>query len=780
MASASARDMKKTAFLFLLTATAMLVRAEDGLRKVVCYGSSLLPDGAYAKTLQFELDRRWEGKFVVWDDGIGRNSGWGLANLQSRVIDERADAVFLEFATNDAIGRERLDLRESEANLTAIVERLRAALPDADIVLLTMNPRTDATADFPSYCDACRRVAETHGLKLVDLYPIWEDFRRKDSLGYAECVPDGVHPNDLGVRRVVMPRLLDHFLSAATSVGLEDLRREVLDGKWVSVSGYLREAFEDELATNRLIAVFKYASESAYLTFRGGREELARLQSLVSARIVVRGKVSSSDRGGLPFEGPRLENCLLDDVEILEAAPSDVYSAKLLESTQPADPKHLDALLRRRLLGEVRAVWGRKFLLRDAGAPFYSASPGGFSLRPVGRLHVIELAPDVTPPRSGSSVETVGFPATDLHGVNFLSAVWREKALPGDLSAVERPRSEDPSPGLNGELLTFAATVADIARERTPELIVTAPSGDVCVPVDACPDVCERVAVGSRVALTGICVAERENWHGHSSYPRLKRLLLVPRGGDDVVILNGPSWWTPARLLAVIGGLLLLVVALSVKWVIDRRIARARFADRTRLAVELHDSVSQNLTGVSLQIDAARELVATSPERLVRRLDIASRTIDSCREQMRNCIGDLRGNMLDCDDFNRAIREILAPILHDTCLQVRFNVPRKLLSDGSAHAIFSIVRELAANAVRHGKASSVRIAGTMDKGCLHFSVSDDGVGFDPDRRPGIEEGHFGLQGVSERVRALNGRLAVESQPGKGTRISVVISNLRGA
>ena len=562
-------------------------------------------------------------------------------------------------------------------------------------------------------------------------------------------------------------------------VRVGDIRLSALDGKRVSVSGYLREVFADEVETNRLVAILKSESESAYLSFRGGKDELARLRALISAGIAVKGVVSSSDRGARPFEGPSLEIRSPEDIEVLEPPPADVFSAKLLEASQPTDPKHIDALLRRRLLGEVLAVWKDRFMLRDAGDASYSDHPGAYRPHSVGRLHVVELAAEAVPPRTGAFVEMVGFPATDLHGINFLSAVWRVVVKRQEGPAERcRPTAAEPSPSRHGELLTFEGAVTDVIREGGPELGVRCPAGDVRVPVDACPDVCGRVTVGSRIALTGICVADRENWHGYSSYPRLRRVLVVPRGDADVVILSAPSWWTPARLLAVIGVLLLAIVVLAVKWAMDRRIARMRFADRTRLAVELHDSVSQNLTGVSMQIDAARELVAVSPERLVRRLDIASRTVDSCREQMRNCIGDLRGNMLDCDDFNRAIRAILGPILHETRLHVRFNVPRKLLSDGSAHAVFSMIRELAANAVRHGRASSVRVAGTLDEGVLRFSVSDDGVGFDPDSRPGVEEGHFGLQGVSERVRALDGSLSIESVPGKGTRISVMIANLK--
>ena len=104
-------------------------------------------------------------------------------------------------------------------------------------------------------------------------------------------------------------------------------------------------------------------------------------------------------------------------------------------------------------------------------------------------------------------------------------------------------------------------------------------------------------------------------------------------------------------------------------------------------------------------------------------------------------------------------------------------MPRSRLSDNAAHSVLCIVRELATNAVRHGKATSLRVAGTLDRGHLLFSVSDNGCGFDPDDHPSVDEGHFGLEGVAERIRSLGGRLVISSSPDSGTRITIAITKL---
>ena len=94
------------------------------------------------------------------------------------------------------------------------------------------------------------------------------------------------------------------------------------------------------------------------------------------------------------------------------------------------------------------------------------------------------------------------------------------------------------------------------------------------------------------------------------------------------------------------------------------------------------------------------------------------------------------------------------------------------MSDSTAHSILCIVRELCVNAVRHGGARSIQVEGAAERGGISFTVSDDGRGFNPSECPGPAEGHFGLQGIRERVARLNGTLAIESVPGRGAKVSV--------
>ena len=92
-----------------------------------------------------------------------------------------------------------------------------------------------------------------------------------------------------------------------------------------------------------------------------------------------------------------------------------------------------------------------------------------------------------------------------------------------------------------------------------------------------------------------------------------------------------------------------------------------------------------------------------------------------------------------------------------------------------AHVVIRIIRELAVNAVRHGHADEIRVAGALDgasRSTLAVSVSDNGIGFDPERAPGVQQGHFGLSGIRDRIRGYNGMMTIVSAPGRGAKVKI--------
>lgn len=200
--------------------------------------------------------------------------------------------------------------------------------------------------------------------------------------------------------------------------------------------------------------------------------------------------------------------------------------------------------------------------------------------------------------------------------------------------------------------------------------------------------------------------------------------------------------------------------------------------ERTRLAVELHDSVAQNLTGVSMEIDSGLRCSGKLPPEATSHFTRAVRTLGSCRTELRNCLWDLRNQALEENDMDNAIRLTLSPAIGKTDLRIRFSVPRSSLTDNTAHAILRIIRELATNAVRHGRATTIWIAGSIEGDTMMFSVRDNGIGFNPHDAPGVLQGHFGLQGIRERVASFEGSMTVESKTGHGAKVTISIEAAR--
>lgn len=136
--------------------------------------------------------------------------------------------------------------------------------------------------------------------------------------------------------------------------------------------------------------------------------------------------------------------------------------------------------------------------------------------------------------------------------------------------------------------------------------------------------------------------------------------------------------------------------------------------------------------------------------------------------ELSRCLFDLKGPALGERDFAKAIRQTLTTLDLPDDMSVDVSVRRSRFDDTTAHAVLCIIRELAANALRHGHATSLAIAGAETDGIAEFSVTDNGCGFDPAHRPGAADGHFGLDGITDRVRRLGGTLDITSAPGKGT------------
>ena len=244
------------------------------------------------------------------------------------------------------------------------------------------------------------------------------------------------------------------------------------------------------------------------------------------------------------------------------------------------------------------------------------------------------------------------------------------------------------------------------------------------------PSAVEHIEIGTTVSVVGVCVMETENWNRHAILPRTHGMFISVNSTDNIKIIATPPWWTPARLIAVICALILFIVAIlawnfSLRRLSERRgrelfrnqIVRAeselRIDERTRLAVELHDHLAQNLTAIAYQLASAERSQTSAPEASSRHLSTAHRMLGSCRTELRRCLWDLRSDALNEPDIALAIRKSIEPVAGDAVADVSFPVQRTKLSDSTVHAILGIIRELTANAVNHGKAGHIKVEGEI-------------------------------------------------------------------
>jgi signal transduction histidine kinase len=196
-------------------------------------------------------------------------------------------------------------------------------------------------------------------------------------------------------------------------------------------------------------------------------------------------------------------------------------------------------------------------------------------------------------------------------------------------------------------------------------------------------------------------------------------------------------------------------------------------SERNRLALELHDVVSQKLFSVMLTAEAAatqidRDLVAARAQ-LERLRELAREALD----ELRSLILGLRPAELERDGLEGALRkevELLRRV-HGTNVELEVEADARIEPGERELALLRIAHEALHNAVRHAHAENVtvRVGGT--NGTLVVEVSDDGVGFEPDSAD-LRSRHLGLTSMEERARELSGRLHIRSAPGKGTTVRI--------
>jgi len=204
----------------------------------------------------------------------------------------------------------------------------------------------------------------------------------------------------------------------------------------------------------------------------------------------------------------------------------------------------------------------------------------------------------------------------------------------------------------------------------------------------------------------------------------------------------------------------------------------AVLAERGRIAREIHDTLAQGLVGISVQLELVNRLLASSVESARTQLDQARNLVRDNIAEARSSIWDLRSHAAETEDLATRLAQMAGTATERSIPKIK--VKSKVsgtyrpLPPKTEAELLRIAQEAVNNAVRHAKPAHIAIELRFGAQDLQMTIQDDGCGFDGQPHPQSSgpQGHFGLTGMRERAAEIGGTLAIDSAPGKGTRISV--------
>jgi len=208
-------------------------------------------------------------------------------------------------------------------------------------------------------------------------------------------------------------------------------------------------------------------------------------------------------------------------------------------------------------------------------------------------------------------------------------------------------------------------------------------------------------------------------------------------------------------------------------------VQRAQEDERGRIARELHDDISQRLSGMKFRVEVLADEAEPSHRRMVRALRDINQELDRAITEVQRISSNLRPSALDDFGLVTALRVLCKEFekVHGVSTTFRELGPLPPAADANLEiALYRIAQEALANTAKHAHAHTAAIALAADESAVTLTVSDDGRGFgDADTARARAEGHgMGLMSMRERTELLGGTLSVASAAGTGTAITVTI------
>ena len=205
---------------------------------------------------------------------------------------------------------------------------------------------------------------------------------------------------------------------------------------------------------------------------------------------------------------------------------------------------------------------------------------------------------------------------------------------------------------------------------------------------------------------------------------------------------------------------------------LNERLMKAQEQERTRIAGELHDSVMQQITALSLVLGTAKRQIAADSEAREMVADVQRKLIDVGTE-VRELSHDLHPPELKQMGLPEVLRGYCNSFSQAHGIAVSCEVEASLadLSEGTGLALYRIAQEALGNAAKHAAPTRVEVRLTRAGRDVVLTIADDGRGRDPGQ---VDSGGLGLVNMRERARQLGGTFELDSRPGRGTTVRVAV------
>jgi signal transduction histidine kinase len=197
----------------------------------------------------------------------------------------------------------------------------------------------------------------------------------------------------------------------------------------------------------------------------------------------------------------------------------------------------------------------------------------------------------------------------------------------------------------------------------------------------------------------------------------------------------------------------------------------ATLQERNRIAREIHDSLGHSLTTLNLYLEMSLKLARIQPDRSFQSLTEAKRLGSIALQDVRQSVAALRSEPFQGQNLPIALHQLLDEFQQSNQIPCNcsLDLPPQLPSE-IATAIYRIVQAALTNTSKYARATQVSIDTKFDTQYLYLAIDDDGCGFEPQHN----QTGFGIQGMRERVLALQGRFEIISAPQRGCQICATI------